>query len=336
MRLVGSAPRRLGLLRFALVLSLVGGTAMARLPDGFGLGDKTLVAWVRLADLEQQGCSALTVDDQAGNFDGLVYGELAQRRWMPGSEFYHRTPPGQAQQAWPEEGAGPDQSVQVAAIYEGGEVRLYRDGEPYAGHTVEQPLRFAPGHAIVMGLRHLGNLGEGSFLVGEIEEARLYAEALSQEEGAGLRLGEASEGNLIGWWTFEDGEGKDLVGNYPPPMLFGGARIEAGALKLGGPGDYLVAQEGQEPDPLHFRPKLGGAPIPSRYGPRDSTTSSTCWAERGTSPGSTSSPKTWWGAKRIAASSWGRMGSSTRMPSSATSATRECSGMRKRGCTGWS
>ena len=58
------------------------------------LSDKTLVAWVSPADLDQQGAGVLTVEGaggQAGQFDSLVLGEAAPRRWMAGSDNFRRT-----------------------------------------------------------------------------------------------------------------------------------------------------------------------------------------------------------------------------------------------------
>ena len=52
--------------------------------------DKTLVAWVIPANLNQQGGSALTI--QSGDrFDAIVFGERARGRWMAGSNFFQRT-----------------------------------------------------------------------------------------------------------------------------------------------------------------------------------------------------------------------------------------------------
>ena len=62
----------------------IGGT----LPE---LKDKTLVSWVSLADLEQCGAGVLTVEGAGGQFDSLVLGEVAPRRWMAGSENLRRT-----------------------------------------------------------------------------------------------------------------------------------------------------------------------------------------------------------------------------------------------------
>src|SRR5260221_14307893 len=49
------------------------------------LKDKTLVAWVAPANLTQQGGSVLTIEDDQAHFDGILFGEIAPAKWMPGS-----------------------------------------------------------------------------------------------------------------------------------------------------------------------------------------------------------------------------------------------------------
>ena len=63
------------------------------------LRDKTLVAWVSPAGLDQRGGSALTIDDVASHFDGIVFGELAPKRWMAGSDGFRRAQRDQG--GWP-------------------------------------------------------------------------------------------------------------------------------------------------------------------------------------------------------------------------------------------
>ena len=55
------------------------------------ISDKTMVAWVYPANLEQRGGSALTLFDQAEHFDAIVLGEKAPGKWMAGSDFFRRT-----------------------------------------------------------------------------------------------------------------------------------------------------------------------------------------------------------------------------------------------------
>ena len=88
--------------------------------------DKTLVSWVHLDNTTQQGGSALTV--QVGDqFDGIVFGEKAAGKWMAGSNMWYRTQADQAPN--PVELASPDELIQIAVVYEGRQIRIYRNGE---------------------------------------------------------------------------------------------------------------------------------------------------------------------------------------------------------------
>src|SRR6185436_8297030 len=97
------------------------------LPSAPGAGrptlkDKTLVAWVVLSNLTQRGGSVLSLDNQSGAFDGIVFGEITPGKWMAGSDFFRRTQKDQA--AWPMETAKPDSLIQIAAVYRDREVTL--------------------------------------------------------------------------------------------------------------------------------------------------------------------------------------------------------------------
>src|SRR5207247_1035633 len=67
------------------------------------LKDKTLVVWAAPANLTQQAGSALTIDDGQAHFDGIVFGEISPRKWMPGSDTFRRTL--KEQGSWPDETA---------------------------------------------------------------------------------------------------------------------------------------------------------------------------------------------------------------------------------------
>ncbi|MBM4153417.1 MAG: hypothetical protein FJ221_00085 [Lentisphaerae bacterium] len=211
-----------------------GPTRQAKTPP---VAARTLVAWVRLADLDQRGGSALTIEhpDQ-DQFDGLVFGERSARRWMPGSDRYQRTPA--AQEAWPAETAGPDTVVQVAMVCDGGKGRLIRDGRVYAQYDVAWPVVFPAGSSILMGLRHSHATRSGSYFRGRILDARLYGSALPVEQIAALTPDAAGGPEPLAWFDFEDGTARDRSGHYPPGLLHGDARIEGGALILGD-GGYL-------------------------------------------------------------------------------------------------
>ena len=157
--------------------------------------DKTLVTWVALANLNQQGGSALTVQ-RGDEFDGIVLGERVPGKWMAGSDCFHRTQGDQ--NANPTETAGSETLVQVAIVYQGDEIRLYRNGRPYAVYKARNiDLLGADDHIAVFGLRHVG-ADSGTALAGSIEDARVYGRALSAREIQSLRLQSALRGQALG------------------------------------------------------------------------------------------------------------------------------------------
>lgn len=201
------------------------------------IGDKTLVAWVQLANLDQRAGSVLTLQDLA-EFDGIVFGEARPRTWMPGSHLFHRTDT--RQDAWPQETAGPEQIVQVAIAYQGSHITLYRDGqhvvdyETDRAHVFETPLRVA------IGIRHLMPFGvPPERFVGNVDEARIYDRGLSGEEIAALKPGSPSFVRPLAQWSFEDGTARDEMGFFPECILHGHARVVDGKLRLEGNDDYL-------------------------------------------------------------------------------------------------
>ena len=109
----------------------------------------------------------------------MVFGELepgpvdGRQRGLP--------PDARDQADWPAETADPGTLVQIAIAYQGKEVAIYRDGKPYARYTMaSEPAAFTSESVVLMGLRHLEILGGPTFR-GEIEDARIYPEALDAE-----------------------------------------------------------------------------------------------------------------------------------------------------------
>jgi hypothetical protein len=84
-----------------LVILFAATVLRAAAPDAGDLmqGDKTLVAWVAPANLTQRNVGVLTLDNMAGNFDGIIFGELFPEKWMAGSDWFRRTE--RNQQDWP-------------------------------------------------------------------------------------------------------------------------------------------------------------------------------------------------------------------------------------------
>ena len=90
--------------------------------------DKTLVSWVALANTSQRGGSALTI--QRGDlFDAIVFGEREPGKWMAGSNGFVRTQGDQRGNA--AETPGDNRPVQMAIVYKGKQISIYRNGKPY-------------------------------------------------------------------------------------------------------------------------------------------------------------------------------------------------------------
>ena len=202
--------------------------------------DKTLVAWVSPANLAQRGGSVLTLDDQQGHFDGIIFGELAQAKWMAGSDFFNRTQKDQAGN--PVETADSSTLVQVAVVYQGKQVSVYRNGKEYARHTNAQPQKFGPDSAVLIGLRHL-EATDGACFLGTIDDARIYTAPLTAAQIAALKPGQPSDPKPLAWWDFQDGRAVDRMNQFPVATLLGDARIAGGKLHLGKPGSYLMASK---------------------------------------------------------------------------------------------
>ncbi len=203
------------------------------------LHDKTLVVWVAPADLTQRGGSALTLDDFDSHFDGIIFGELTARRWMPGSDFHRRTLPSQTQ--WPEETADAKSFVQIAITYRDREVTIFRNGQSFARYTTANPAQeFGPQSVVLIGMRHLDQNDEAHF-AGVIDDARIYDRALSPEQIAALKPNELSDPKPWAWWTFDNPKAEERMGRFLAIKLVGGAKLEDGKLFLDGETGSLFA-----------------------------------------------------------------------------------------------
>lgn len=224
----------------AILCVLVFLTRFAPAEEQASLHDKTLVAWASPANLTQRGGSVLTIDDRQGHFDGIVFGEKWPGRWMAGSDFFRRT----AKQAGttPLETAPPGTMVQLAIVYHGEEIAIYRAGQVLAHYTAqneETPPAFGPGSVALIGPRHLDRRGE--CFAGAVEDARIYDRALTLEEIAALSPKGAAGPKPWAWWTFEGNEPKERMGRFTANKLTAGARCEGGQLHLDGVSGALLA-----------------------------------------------------------------------------------------------
>ena len=154
---------------------------MQSVPLKRDIREKTLEAWVTLANLTQRGCGVIGLDTPQGRFfDSIVFGEKKPGHWMAGSDFFLRTEaPG-----GPRETAGPKQLIHVAIVYaKDNSITVYRNGIRYGKsykrgkvHTfVKGGSRFLFGQRLT---------GVNPPLAGEVEEARAYYRGLSAEEVA--------------------------------------------------------------------------------------------------------------------------------------------------------
>jgi sucrose-6-phosphate hydrolase SacC (GH32 family) len=213
-------------------------------PDAPPLVDKTLVVWAAPANLDQRGGSALTLEDGRNHFDAIVLGELAPARWMAGSDFYHRTL--KEQESIPAETASPETFVQIAVVYAGREVTIYRNGQLYARHAFSgEPRSFGPASHVGIGKRHRRQGGSNRF-AGAIEDARIYDRALTREQIAALEPDQPGDIAPWAWWSFDSPEAKDRTGRFPQSQLTAGARIEKGRLLLDGATSDFTATTGRE------------------------------------------------------------------------------------------
>ena len=197
------------------------------------LADKTLVVWAAPATLDQRGGSALTLDNGSEAFDGIVFGEIEPKRWMPGSNGWSRTEKKQA--AWAAENAAADQFVQIAVVYRGKDVAVYRNGQPYANYTMgSAPQVFGPSSVVLFGRRHLTAGDPANSFAGRIKDARIYNKPLDAATLGALRPGQVSaELPPWAWWSFADEGLREKTGRFPANHSAGRRAARPGLPRLG-------------------------------------------------------------------------------------------------------
>jgi len=235
--------------QFACFLGAVLVSCSLAAGDDVGIiNDKTLVAWVKLANTTQQAGSALTMIDHAKRFDAIVFGEISPGKWMAGSDTFNRTQRNQGSYAAEPADAG---FVQMAIVYRGSRVTIYRNAKRYADYAIQKPQSFGPGSRVLLGLRYVGSMGERGSLAGAIDDARIYNCALTQKQIAALKPNGKSEAaslpKPVAWWTFEDGSPADAMKLYKEARLERKARIADGKLILDGRKSYVICTRPEGP-----------------------------------------------------------------------------------------
>ncbi|MFV1968269.1 MAG: GH32 C-terminal domain-containing protein, partial [Pirellulaceae bacterium] len=222
-------------------LAMVLGSCMASGAEKTVIADKTMVVWVAPADLVQRGGSVLTLEKSGGVFDAIVFGELAPSKWMAGSNGLRRTQ--KKQEDSPTETTDNETLVQIAIVYAGRQITIYRNGEKYADYTAGGSERFSDECLVLIGLRHREAGPDHRFFTGSIEDARIYGVALEAGQIASLAPNQPSELPPLAWWDFEDGRTADRMQVFPTSTLCGEARIAGGRLHLDKNGAYLMASK---------------------------------------------------------------------------------------------
>lgn len=202
--------------------------------------DKTLVSWVYLSNTTQRGGSALTVqcDDL---FDGIVFGETNPGKWMAGSNFFCRTQKDQSANTI--EQSDPKTLIQIAIVYQGDRISIFRNGKLYTSYQAQNIDLLSPiNNMVVFGRRHMGS-GSGQTLQGSIEDARIYDRALTTAEINLLKPKIQGKNKPFAWWTFDKGAETDRMGRFPANTLVGGAKISGGKLILETNGSAMYASD---------------------------------------------------------------------------------------------
>ena len=190
--------------------------------------DKTLVSWVTVSNPNITRGSVLTVQE-GDRFDGIIFAELASARWMAGSDHFRRTDRNQAD--YPQEEADADALVQLALVYRGDQILLYRNGMLYESHQAQNiDLLSSKNSIVVFGLRHVG--GDGAF-GGVIDDARIFNRALSLDEIRSLKPNQAISIKPHAWWDFNDSKIVDRTWRYGYSRMGGVAKLADGKLVLG-------------------------------------------------------------------------------------------------------
>ena len=153
---------------------------------GHTLSNRTLVAWCKIIDLVvDKSCAGGPLSISEGSawdsrFDAIVFGERTAGQWMNGSDRYNRTPENNGGAVETSTGL-----VMMTVVIQPDPyiVRIYRNGELYAEHSYlragETTVPILP--ANIKALIGPRNWNSGYFR-GIVDEARIYADALTAEE----------------------------------------------------------------------------------------------------------------------------------------------------------
>ncbi len=228
------------LMLLASLVCLAAGTALSA-ERADKLSDKTLVVWVRLDNLDQAGSGVVAIQNEP-EFDSITFGERAGQRWMAGSHNFQRTMNGNDQAALAAETANAKQWLKIAVVYRGKQIEIWRNGKLYADYQAPSQVTYPAESDLYFGLRCIMGQAHYGYLKGAINEARIYNTALNRDIIARLTPEVRDNPKPLGCWSFNEGDTKDLMKNYPKAQLMGSASIKDNALILDGKGYALISQ----------------------------------------------------------------------------------------------
>ena len=207
--------------------------------------DKTLVSWVELKDLSVEGGSILSI--QSGEkFDGIVLGAIESGKWTAGSEDKKRST-FELDNAKAETEASIGKLIQMAIVYKGNDIIIYRNGELYVTNKSENiDLLIAEDNIVVFGARYND---DDNYVNLEIEDARIYSSALTPVQLKLLKPNEPSKIEPYAWWDFEGEKIKENTGRYSLNLFREGAELRDGRLVLGKWGAMTALKEFVEETP---------------------------------------------------------------------------------------
>ena len=162
------------------------------------------------------------------------------------------------------EQADAETTVQLAIVYRGETITIYRNGEVYTSYPAKNiDLLNNEENYAIFGLRHIG--GNGS-ISGAIEDARIYDRALSQQEIKALEPNRASAIKPWAWWDFEGDKPAECTGRYAFNNLENGAKLENGKLVLKRGAVFVSARKELRATEPHvpFTPKMP-EPVPETW-----------------------------------------------------------------------
>ena len=117
------SPSMVMLVNFLKLMLVLVGLSQAQIV--YGGVDKTLVSWVQLEDESVRAGSILTLQN-GSEFDGIVFGELMEGKWMAGSDNWKRTEKNQVKYPGNDPEAG--SLAQIAIVYQKNLISIFRDG----------------------------------------------------------------------------------------------------------------------------------------------------------------------------------------------------------------